>query len=343
MIFSTYAQNDSIENPDEVIDTLQADFKLFSDEEVLDISLRFDITEYRKNRTKNEYIKALLTYHINEKDSINKEIRIKSRGASRSQICGFPPMRLNFKAKDSAKTDAMRIEKLKLVTHCNSGNENNLLKEYLIYKLYNVLTDYSFRVRLLKMNYINTRKKDKPIQYFAFVIEPIEFLAERTNTYPVLSNNLSQANIQSEIMDRMAIFNYMVGNTDWAVPNQHNCKILTQKLEPSRVGIIVPYDFDYSGLVNASYAIPNEALNIKSVQERIFQGICRSEQEYMNALKEFSNKKDDFYKIVNEFKYLDERIKKDMIEYLDQFYSEFNKRNSIVYGLLKNCKEIPVK
>jgi len=131
----------------------------------------------------------------------------------------------------------------------------------------------------------------------------------------------------------------MIGNTDWSVPNQHNCKVLVEiNTDTPELGVIVPYDFDYSGLVNASYAIPAEGLGIESVRQRIYTGICRSEGVFLNALREFAGKKESFYSVITEFPYLDERSKKDMTRYMDEFYSLFDKRNTIVYNLLHDCK-----
>jgi hypothetical protein len=145
---------------------------------------------------------ALLTYHINDKDSINKEIRLKSRGEMRNGYCDFPPIRLNFKKTEFQREDLRKIETMKLVTHCEYGNEEDLFKEYLIYKLYNVLTDTSFRIRLVKIEYINTYKKSKPISTYAFFIEPIEMLADRINSVEVTVLNVTQKNILPEMMDR---------------------------------------------------------------------------------------------------------------------------------------------
>ncbi|MFN8255896.1 MAG: hypothetical protein U0W24_09425 [Bacteroidales bacterium] len=340
-LFQGYAQNDTIESPYDATDTLDENFGLFTNDEILNISLRFDITNYRKKKPKDEYMNAVLTYHINEKDSVNHEIRLKSRGEFRNDYCSFPPLRLNFKKAGFEKEDLKKIGKIKVVTHCVSGNENYLLKEYLIYKLFNVLTDNSFRVRLIRITYIDTNKKKKPIQSFAFFIEPIEMLADRTKTFPVESTKLGMVNIAPEFMDRMAIFCYMIGNTDWSVPNQHNCKILSRPNsdDPTR-GMIVPYDFDYSGLVNAHYAIPYEGLGLASVRERRYLGMCRTEQEFKNAVKEFLEKKEEFYRVINEFQYLNEKNKKDMIDYLDSFFSKFDKSNTIVYTLLNECRKL---
>ena len=64
----------------------------------------------------------------------------------------------------------------------------------------------------------------------------------------------------------------MIGNTDWSVPNQHNCKVLSgMNIEHSDLGTIVPYDFDYSGLVDADYAVPYEGLALESVRERRYR------------------------------------------------------------------------
>jgi hypothetical protein len=226
-----------------------------------------------------------------------------------------------------------------MVTHCRTGNENYLFKEYLIYKLYNVLTDYSFRVRLIKIEYINTYKKTKPINSYAFLIEPVEMLGERTKSTPIEAINLNQKQMIPEMIDRMAIFFYMIGNTDWSVPNQHNCKVLSPMVFTGEsLGVVVPYDFDYSGLVDADYAIPHEGLGIESVRDRRYMGICRSEDVYINALREFSDKKDQFYKVIDDFTLLSEKERKIMKGYLDSFYSGFDKRNTIVYNLLNQCK-----
>lgn len=333
-------QNDTVDSPLVISDTLQIDSDLFTTDEILNISLRFDITQYQRKKPKEEYLDAIITYHFNDYDSVNKEIRLKTRGGMRNGYCSFPPIRLNFNKTKIDRSDLNEIEKVKMVTHCQSGNEDYILREYLVYKLYNVLTDESFRVRLVKVQYINTFKKSKPINSYAFWIEPEEMLAKRLNAVSVNSEKLTQKNILTSVMDRSAIFNYMIGNTDWSVPNQHNVKVFSKLSTETRgLGILVPYDFDYCGLVNADYAIPYEPLGLESVRERRYVGICRSEDVYINALREFKEKKEEFYKVINEFPVIDEKSKKDMIRYLDTFYSGFDKRNSVVYNILDGCNK----
>jgi hypothetical protein len=338
--FSQVKAQDDLTERYSVTDTIE-DFGLFTGDDILNLSLRFDVTTYKRKKPKDEYMDAIMTYHISKDDSINKNIRLKTRGEFRNGHCSFPPIVLNFKKTEFEKADLDKIGKVKMVTHCMTGNEDYLFREYLVYKLYSVLTDTSFRVRMVNITYINTFKESKPVSTYAFFIEPLDLVAERINALPVDLPSLNQKNIIPEMMDRMAIFNYMIGNTDWSVPNQHNCKVLSDPNSARQnLGLIVPYDFDYSGFVNAGYAVPVEDLGIESVRQRIYQGVCRDDGTFMDALQEFTAKKEAFYNVIREFQYLDERSKKDMIRYLDEFFGMLDKRNSILYDLKNTCKEL---
>lgn len=319
-------------------DTLENDFGLFKNDEILHLALRFDLRTYTSKKPTEEYLNAVLTYFISDKDSINKNIKLKSRGVMRNDICDFPPLMLNFKKAGFEKEDIKKIEKIKVVTHCDYGKEDYLFMEYLVYKLYNVLTDYSFRVRLAKIDYINTAKKGKSISTYCFLVEPLNILAERIGQVPVQSLTLSQIHIIPALMDRMAIFNYMIGNTDWSVPNQHNCKILTGNgLNSSGLGIAVPYDFDYAGIINTDYAVPYEGLGLKSVLERRYLGACRTREEYETALKEFRDKKAEFYRVIDEFSLLDEKEKKGMKKYLDGFFDSLENEKELLNSFEQGC------
>lgn len=321
-----------------VADTLNENYTLFDREDLLSIALRFDMTKFKRTRSDTVYLKATLTYYINDKDSINKDIKVRARGEFRRNYCDFPPIMLNFRTKDSIKGEFSRINKLKLVTECKPGREELVMKEYLIYKLYNVLTENSFRVRLLRVNYINTFKQTKPEIQFGFVIEPLEMLVNRINCVEIKTTNLTQKNVKPEMMDRFAVFNYMIGNTDWSVPIQHNALILSQPgSERPDLGVIIPYDFDFSGLVGSTYASPFPGLPINSVRDRLYLGICRDEAVFAETLKKFLDKKAELYKVIEEFPYLKEKSKKEMTSYLDEFFNGINDRNTLARKLASEC------
>jgi hypothetical protein len=323
-------------------DSSKKSFRLFEDDKIVEITLRFDLTTYFRTKPQENYLKANITFHLSNTDSISRDINLRTRGIFRNRYCVFPPIELNLKKAHFGYTDLDKISKLKMVPECKFSSENKdyILKEYLAYKLFNVLTDTSFRVRLLTVNYIDTQKKRKPIQQFGFFIEPVEMLAARTNCFKVKSRTANQKNIVPKVMDRLAIFNYMIGNYDWSVPGLHNILIIKPMvIDSTGLGIAIPYDFDWTGLVNAEYAIPTEEMGTDNVRERIFVGICRSKEVYLKDLELFSEKKDEFYRVVNEFPYLDKKEKKDVTGYLDGFFNQLvGRKDMFIYNLINTCK-----
>jgi hypothetical protein len=336
---SVFSQTDTLMRNYALADTQDVKVTLFDTDELFNITLSFDITTYKRNKSDEEYLDAVLTYFHNDTDSVIKHLKVRARGnIRRTGVCDFPPLMLNFKMKDSKGAEFSGINKLKIVPYCRVGYEDLILKEYLVYKLYNVLTDESFRVRLFRIKYINTSKDKKPLTQFGFAIEPKSLLEKRTNSKEIVLQGISQRHVNQQELTRMAIFNYMIGNTDWSVPILHNI-LLLKKTQPvySTENLIIPFDFDYSALVGAPYAVPFESLPIKTVQERLYLSVCRSEDSFKNALVEFSEKKDQFYKVINDFPYLNERSKKEMLKYLDSFYDLMDKKNTLVKRLQDDC------
>lgn len=326
-------------------DSLKKRISLFNSDELLTVSLRFDLTTYLKKNLKGNSLPGTMTFHVTDKDTINKKVSIKTRGIFRLENCTFPPMELNFKKGMYAWADSGKVNKVKLVAHCDVGNLNDeyILREYLVYKLFNVLSDTSFRVRLLRVNYIDTQKKRKPMIQYGFLIEPAEILAARTGSTIVKSANINQLHIFPDVMDRVAIFNYMIGNYDWSVPGRHNIAILLpRKNNSSGLGVAVPYDFDLTGVVNANYAVPSDETGLKTIRDRKFLGICRDKGVYQNDLRFFLSRKDQLYSVVSDFPYLNQKSKKDITNFLDEFFVQLEKQNSLDYLITtftNSCKK----
>lgn len=334
--FRAFAQN-AADSTFTISETFHEKSGLFSEDGVFDISLKFDISEYRKKKDDQEYMDASISY-VSHGDSIIRDIKLRSRGEFRRKFCEMPPVMLNFDMDDSTKGGFHNINKLKMVTVCPEGSEEYLLKEYLTYKLYSVLTENSFNVRLLRVNYINTSKEDKAITDYAFVIEPVELLAKRIESVEIKTTNLTQKNVKPGMMDRVAIFNYMIGNTDWSVPIAHNVQLFAQyNSDQPDLAIPVPYDFDFAGIVNTHYAAPFHTLGINSTRERLYLGICRDKDTFLKALMEFAAKKEEFYKVIVDFPILDQRSKDDMIYFLDGFFEDLKKPETLARTLLREC------
>jgi hypothetical protein len=324
-----------------VPDSSKKSFRLFADDKIIDITLRFDLTSYFRTKPTVDYLKANMTIHLSKTDSISRDIGLRTYGTFRNKYCQFAPIELNIEKAHFGYSDLDKMFRLKMIPECTSGTENKnyILKEYLAYKLFNVLTDTSLRVRLVTVNFIDTEKKRDPIHKYGFFIEPVETLTARTNSIQIDSANLKQKDIVPDVMDRFAIFNYMIGNYDWSVPGLHNVLIIKPVGPESTNLIAIPYNFDWAGLVNASYAIPSKEVGIENVRERIFEGICRSKEVYLKDLVRFSEKKDEFYRVVNEFPYLSQSEKNDVIGYLDGFFNQLAlSKDMLINTLINSCK-----
>jgi len=280
----------------------------------------------------------VITFYIDVDDSVSYDISLRSRGERRRELCLFPPIRLNFKDTRTIYGDIDSMTNIKMVTHCNNPGiyDDYLLKEYLVYKLYNLITDYSFRVRLLRIKYIDTGKREKTYIKYGFLIEPVDLLEQRLDVFEIENLHLKYKDMIPDMLDRMAIFQYMIGNTDWQVISYHNIKIVKGASQLKAVPIA--YDFDYSGFVNTAYAVPAEITGLDNVRQRYFLGACRPDSTYLRILGEFMNNRDNFFEVIENFDLIDEQSKKFVTRFLEDFFSLFN-RDRIVYLLKLTCDD----
>ena len=303
LILPVMGQKDSIATAKSETINRTDTFALFAGTGMLDATIKFDLGTYLKKKLKNESIDGVIVFHFSNSDSIDKNIKIKTRGIFRQQYCSFPPMQLNFKKPVAAYQNSGSIKKLKLVTHCEQGkgSDDYVLREYLVYKLFNVLTDTSYRVRLLRINYVDSEKDKKTISQYGFFIEPTDILAARINTIPLKKVTLTQKHVIPDVMTRLAIFNYMIGNYDWAVPNQHNVLILKSlDISKSPMAIAIPYDFDFTGFVNPYYALPTDETGLKNIRERLFTGMCRTREDFRKEILKIAGMKKELAVIKSE-------------------------------------------
>ena len=317
------------------IDSVQ----FFKDETPLVVTLSTDLGSLLNGKIKNEYQPAVFACMHPDGSAISEEIRLNLRGHSRRTICNIPPIRLSFRNPGSPRLSSLR--NLKLVSECKSGSEYEeyLLKEYLIYKLYNIITEKSFRVRLLKITYQDNVGKKKAFTKNAFVIENVDALSKRLHCKELNNLKLNSENINREQMTIVNLFEYMIGNTDWSVPNNHNIKLLRFKKDSMALPYPIPYDFDYSGLVNADYAVPDEIMGIESVVQRVYRGFPRSMPELTVAIAVFNQHKEEIDALVNNFELLSNYTKKDISSYIADFYKIINDSKEVQKIFIDNARK----
>jgi hypothetical protein len=252
---------------------------------------------------------------------------VETRGITRLRMCRFPPIRLRL-GKDVAKgTGFAGQESLKLTTHCNPSPAYSqyYLEEALAYRIYNLMTPLSFRVRPLAITYQDTQggKRDGP--RFGFFVEDVGDVARRNDLEQDKKVRFSPGDFDSLAISRFMLFEYLIGNTDWDVTTDadpdgccHNVRVLGA---PGQGRVPVPYDFDSSGMVNASYAAPSEVLPIKDVRERLFRGFCRHNDTLDAARREYLGKREAILALVREDPRLNASRKRAVAEYFGKFYA----------------------
>ena len=344
---SAYCQEDlvivdpEVQPPAITETTATTGYDFFASEKLLDITLKFDIIVFSRTKKLQEYQDATLTLKINGQDSISQQIKIKARGVMRRNYCTLPPIMLKFTGSDKKQAPIQSKGTLKLVTQCSKSAafESYVLKEYLSYRMFNLVTDYSFKTRLVRIHYVDIHKPKKSFTTYGFLIENIEDMARRNRAVVLKGKALQSSQMNTQDMARVAVFNYMIGNTDWSVTSQHNVKILKSAEVISDKAIPVTYDYDYAGFVNTVYAAPTLDIPIKSVRERYYLGNCISDEELNPVIEEFHALKDQFLGTIKESEYLSNADKKWGEAYINSFYKRFNYHSMLISDLNRTCRK----
>ena len=314
---------------------------LFEEQAPLELTLTMDVREVAGDRSDDPvYAPATLTYRTTGGVEGGVALRVRTRGYYRLHYldCDIPPLRLNF---DEAQVDGSLFagqDKLKLVTHCQDESERfeqYVLLEYLLYKAYALFTEVSFRVRLARITYADSRGRRDPRTEYAFLIEDEDEMAARNGGVVLDREGLHPEATDREAILRLSIFQYLIGNTDWTVARRHNIRFVF--LEEARKIVAVPYDFDWAGLVNTHYATPDPQLRIRSVRERRFMGFCRSAEEVAQVLAQIASQEEALYRLFREAPGLDADTAADAIAYLQEFFGELRDRDALVRALERDC------
>lgn len=296
---------------------------LFDSDEILDITMKGNFRKILNNR-KGEaiYYPVTLSYADEENNSFSIAIQVKTRGHFRRENanCTFPPLLLTFSGADTRPAFFPKKNSLKLVMPCKG--EEFVVHEWLVYKLYNLITPQSFRVRLVKVTLVDIENKKMPSPFYGFILEEEKQMAKRNGMVEVKRKIRPQQTMIQPFL-RMAVFEYLIGNTDWSVDYLQNIKLIAA--DSSADAISVPYDFDLSGIVNSPYAKPAPELQMSSVRERRYRGYCIKDMSLFDSTVAFYNRmKSDIYKLYEGCSLIDDKYKKKTAKFLDEFYSVIN-------------------
>lgn len=312
----------------------------FSAHDMLEISITADfemiLEDIGEERIEHP---GRLTY-VSSGDTLLFDIQIMSRGNFRRnpENCAFPPLRINFKKKQVRNTLFDDLDKVKLVTHCRPKAkvyQHYVIEEYLIYRMFNIITDTSYRVRPLLVNYIDQPSGKNNQQSYAFFIEPDKVLEDRLDLKESEEKYLLQDSTRRQHISRLAIFQYMIGNTDWAVTTLQNIKLFQH--DSLSKPYAIPYDFDWSGAINTVYSRPLPRFEIETVRDRLFRGYCRTIEEMKDNFGYFMEKKEEIYNLYENYELLNNRRRRTTLKYFDEFYDIINDDRKIESEFLDKC------
>lgn len=304
---------------------------LFLEQSPLVVRIEAPFIDVFKSRGDDaEYFPASLFYANGDKVEVEVPLRIKTRGnfRNRERICRFPPLMLNFATRQVSSTLFAGEDRLKLVTHCQPRSQYRqyLLLEYLSYRVLNLLTEHSLRVRLLDIHYVNNASAKPVASSMGFLIEDIERFGARMQLGEVQQKRLERHWYDQRQELVVALFQYLIGNTDWSPvvgsPGEACCHNIFALQGKGTALVPVPYDFDVTGIVNPRYGMPARQLGQRRLTERLYRGACPDAALLDETIAHFVAQRDAIRALYELQEGLSEHMRKRTLDYIDDFYSD---------------------
>ena len=321
---------------------------LFQDDAVLKAVLSAPLSQAYAQRHQDVrlYLPGQWTYIDTDGETRRLDVSIRTRGHFRREYCQLPPLQLNFRKSQVRGTLFAGQNKLKLVAPCKPRPkyQQYVILEYLGYKTFEILTDHSFKTRLLRLTYIDSDEKLEPWTHTVFVIEDDSDLARRVGLDRIREPSVRYADLDYGHTALVHLYQLLIANNDYSVLRGsrdedccHNVQVLGEK-SPGTLRVPVPFDLDMSGIVNAEYALPPSSVPIQDVRERYFNGLCLPPGHYDNAIAQLQAKQEEITALYRQEAALDDRSRKRSLEYIDEFYELLGDPARIEREILGRCR-----
>ncbi|MFT7286119.1 MAG: hypothetical protein ACI87W_000223 [Halieaceae bacterium] len=319
---------------------------LFADPDPLSITLTGPFSEINRKRDKEQEYAGTLSYANEDGETTVLDVKYSVRGNFRLQnkVCSYAQLWINLKKSQVKDTLFHKQNKLKLVVQCRDSERFRefIAREEHAYRMFQTLSDISLGTRLLEVNYVDTAGDDDSRTQTAFFIQHQKRLAKQLDMDVLDLPSADKARLDEPQSALVALFMYMVSNTDYSMiasPPGQNCCHNTKVLAASTGALYpVPYDFDSTGYVNASYAEPSGDLKQRSVRQRIYRGFCVSDEAQDRALAIMREKRASIYRILEDNRYLKDKSVKKSRKFIDDFYSVIDDPRDLQYAVIGKCR-----
>jgi len=269
-------------------------------------------------------------------------VQIRTRGHFRLRpgSCRFAPIRVDFPDSGLKNTPFAGQKSLKVGSHCQNDGRylNYMRREYLANRLYNVLTEVSLRARMTEVTYVDSASGKTVIERPAILFENEDEVAQRIGAKIQEWRGAVFADVHTETLLLMSIFEYAIGNTDWSIFALHNVRLAAM---PDGRILPMAYDFDFSGLVNAHYAAPDPRMGIRSVRDRLYRGPCLTLPEVLTVAEYINGKRDQMLAAIAEVPGFSDDEQKQARSYLDPFFRLMGNRDAVKQTFVEGCERRP--
>ncbi len=313
-------------------------FDLFGTAKIPNLTLTADFDSIKANIRNRNYVNGTIEFEHGRKSKTTLQVKLRPRGKSRRMMCDFPPLKLKFDKQNLETHSLETFNDFKLVTHCMSGEvlgEGVIRREYLVYKLLNIMTPNSFKARLISIAYKNTGSSFNKSKHLAIIIEDAECLAHRIKCQTLESKVINIDSLHSYQEKITSVFQYMIGNADWSYLMGRNIELLKDE---AGLFIPVPYDFDYAGLVRAPYARANIALGQKTVLDRVYLGHVKSYEGLADIFTHFKSKEGELMQAIEDANGLSYEEITQMKAYLTSFFDIIASKERVEIEMLRLSK-----
>ena len=299
-------------------------FEFLSQEDAAKMTLEADLTNLLANRQTEDYTPALLTVA----DGKSFQVKIKPKGKYRRKVAEIPPLKIKFAKKllEAENLDSLNEIKLVMPVYDTNLGDELVVREYIAYRMYERLTNASARARLVKLTLRDAHVEKSRKVMMALLLEDNEETSSRLNGDEIEQYGMAPDSLIQNQLALVAMFEYMIGNTDWDVAMMRNVRLIRSR-ETGKV-ILVPYDFDFSGFVSAPYASPSSESGLQTVRDRFLttNGIHRD--ALRRAAQILLSAKNDLYEICRS-KHLSKASSSQLIEYLETFFQQIDANGDV--------------
>ena len=321
--------------------------KLFEETSEMQVTLAGPWRRIKRNIEDDALYPAKLTDTATDGTQKTFDLEVAPRGLTRRlRVCDFPPLKLHFDKNLTKGTEFRGNKSWKLVTYCDTHSkyEQYYVKEFLAYRIYNLITDYSFRVRPMMITYIDSDRAKDSLTRFGFLIEDLDEVADRNDLKKLELEQISHKHLDATEISKFSLFQYLIGNLDWSAFDSpgdedccHNSKLIGKDKETiPKYG--VPYDFDSSGLVDAHYALPPDGLGVRNIRQRLYRGYCFANDQLPRAVALFNERKTDILALFRNNRHLNDKTRKKAINYIEDFYEIINDPKQFEKQIIGRCR-----